>query len=456
MKIEIKVDEDSEGDEGVEIRLAKWSARSSSSRRTMLKMPHAGVSNLFLSLLLLLASWFPGILEAAPRITLGIEVLASAHPEMVRGKRLALLVAPTSIDQNLEHSVDRLARAATVEVIFTGDPYFRQTLKSTASQTGLVDALTGARVRELSDPLKRPTPADLGKAELIVIDVQDIGIRYFNYVTLLAQFLELAREANVPVLVLDRPNPINARTVSGPILEISFRSRFGVYPIPLVYGMTFGELALFFNKVFGLGAKLTVIGMEGYIRDMGFRHSGLHWVPPSDHLAEADTPLYYAITGFLGEMGVFSTGVGSTRPFHYILAPWINGEVLARRLSMLNLAGVRFMPASIKPFYGLFQQKRTPGIEIVVDDARLYDPVLIGVAILQNLYTLYPESIPLRNQAVSEGIDTLLGGKAVREALLKGETPANIAAGWQNALKSFLKQREPFLIYSDGRSQEAE
>ncbi|MBF0502515.1 MAG: DUF1343 domain-containing protein [Candidatus Riflebacteria bacterium] len=394
--------------------------------------------------------------DAASRVKLGIEVLATDHPEMVRGKRLALLVAPSSIDQSLEHSIDRLARAASIEVIFTGEPYFRPKLKGSASQSFPIDSMTSATVRELSDPMKRPSPADLGKAEMIVIDIQDIGIRYFNYVTLLAQFLELAREANLPVLVLDRPNPINARVVAGPVLELSFRSRFGVYPIPLVYGMTFGELALLFNKTFGLGAKLTVIGMEGYVRDMGFRHTGLHWMPPSDHLPEADSPLYYAITGFIGEMGVFSTGVGSTRPFHYVLAPWIDGVLLTHRLSALNLAGVRFMPASIKPFYGLFQQKRIPGVEIVIDDARLYDPVLIGVSILNVLYDLYPDKIPLRNQAVSEGLDTLLGGKAVREALLRGETPAAIAGGWQNALKSFLLQREPFLIYTDGRSPESE
>ena len=128
----------------------------------------------------------------------------------------------------------------------------------------------------------------------------------------MAQVLDVARELKLPVILLDRPNPINGKTLSGPVLEVALRSRFGVYPIPLIYGMTIAELALYFNKVFGLGANLTVIGMEGYKRRMSYSDTGLHWVPPSDFIPEPTTPLYYAATGFIGEIGVFSTGVGPT------------------------------------------------------------------------------------------------------------------------------------------------
>jgi len=377
---------------------------------------------------------------------LGIDVLGTAHPELVRGKRLALLVAPTSFDQKLEHSIDRLSRAATIEVIFTGDQYFRPVVKA-ASGTGKIDALTNATVIEILDPLKKPSVSDFGEAEILVIDVQDIGIRYFNYVTLLAQFLDLSREANIPVIVLDRPNPINGVVVSGPVLNVDFRSQFGVYPIPLVYGMTFGELALFFNKNFGLGANLTVVGMEGYSRSFSFGETGLHWFPPSDHLPEMDSPSYYAITGFLGEIGVFSTGVGTTRPFHYVLAPWIDGELLAHRLSKLNLPGVKFLPTRVKVFYGLFQQKRVPGIEVIIQDSLVFDPVLTGLAILKGVVDLYPERIPLRNPAISAGMDTLLGGPFTREAVAKGVPVFQIWNEWQAKLKEFKKLRENFLIY---------
>ena len=385
---------------------------------------------------------------AVSRIKLGIEVLATDHPEMVRGKKIALLVSLSSVDQDLHHSIDRLAKAAIVKVIFTGDPYFRETLPGETPGKKL-DAMTNATVIEVLNPLKKPKAEDLADAELLIVDIQDIGLRYFNYVTLLAQFLDLARENQLPVILLDRPNPIGGNTISGPVLEVDFRSQFGVYPIPLVYGMTFGELSLFFNKVFGIGANLTVIGMEGYRRDFTFRDTGLHWVPPSDHLPEPETPLYYAITGFLGEMGVFSTGVGTTRPFHYILAPWIDGELLSQRLARHQLTGMKFIPAAVKQFYGLYQLKRTPGIEIVIDDPQQFDPFISGVAILRTLWELYPDKIPLANPAISTSLDTLLGGPQVRSAIQKGIPLFQILAMIQPRLVEFRKRRESFLIYPE-------
>ncbi len=394
-------------------------------------------------LLLLFVPWC-----ASAEFKLGIDVLGEDHPELVRGKKLALLVSGPSYDRRLEHVIDRLSRAATIEVIFTGEKYFRSTMPG-ASGTPRLDAMTSAPVYELLNPLKRPKAEQLGAAELLLIDIQDVGIRYQQYVTLLAQFLELARETRLPVILLDRPNPINGTVVSGPVLEVGKRSRFGVYPIPLVYGMTIGELALYFNKAFGIGAALTVVGMEGYSRRTLYRDTGLHWVPPSDHLPEPETPWVYAITGFLGEMGIFSTGVGTTRPFRYILAPWIDGELLAHRLSRRELPGVRFLPVNIQPYYGLYQNRRTPGIELVIDDPLDYDPVLTGVAILQALWELAPDRVPLKNPAVAAGLDTLLGSSKVREALIRGIPAREIQAGWQDDLKRFLRERQAFLLYPE-------
>ncbi|GAB1354467.1 DUF1343 domain-containing protein [Erysipelotrichia bacterium] len=367
---------------------------------------------------------------------------------MVRGKKLAIFTAKTAVDMSLSHSIDRLAKAASVKTIITGDSYFRETMPGEGPEIKY-DALTNARVYEISDPLQRPPVSAIQGLDLLIIDFQDIGLRYFKYVTLMAQLLDLAREAGVPVLVLDRPNPINATMVSGPVLEVALRSRFGVYPVPLIYGLTIGELALYFNKVFGLGANLTIIGMEGYSRGMTFKDTGLHWVPPSDHIPEPDSPLFYAVTGFLGEMGVFSTGVGTNRPFHYVLAPWIDGELLSQRLERHKLTGVRFIPASEKPYYGLFAQKKTTGIEIVVTDRLTFDPFLAGMAILRALNEIYPERIPLSNAAAAEALDTLLGSGKVRGGILGGQTLLQIHAGLQSELNDYLKKRREFLIYPE-------
>ena len=401
---------------------------------------------IFFSAIFCLLSASPA--SALPTVKIGLEVLARQHPEMVRGKKVALLTSKTAVDNNLDHCIDRLARAAEVKVIFTGETYFRETIPAENGQQQR-DALTNARVIELPDPLSRPAADAFQDSELLLVDFQDVGIRYFNYLTLLAQFLDLAREASIPVIILDRPNPINASTVAGPVLEVSLRSRFGVYPIPLIYGLTIGETALYFNKVFGLGANLTVVGMEGYTRQMSFRDTNLHWVPPSDHIPEGDSPLFYATTGFLGEMGVFSTGVGTTRPFHYILAPWIDGELLAQKLKKHSLPGIKFLPTSAKPYYGLYAQRQIGGIELVVSDRIVYDPFLTGAAILKALWELYPERIPLMNPAAAEALDTLLGSSKIRKAILNGTPLMELYTSLQPELAEYLKKRREFMIYPE-------
>jgi len=400
-------------------------------------------------LLLLCAAGAAGI--ASERLSIGLEVLATGHPDLVAGKKIALLVGLASYDQSMRHSIDRLARATTITSIFTGDQWPRKLIES-ASGTKQIDAVTQAPVNIIRDPLEKPRAEQLNGAEIIVIDIQDIGIRFFNAVTLLAQFLELGKQAGIPVIVLDRPNPIGASKVSGPLLDVQFRSRFGVYPIPLVYGMTFGELALFFNKVFGLNADLTVVGMENYHRDVTYRNCGLHWAMPSEHLPDPESPVYYATTGFLGEMGIFSTGVGTTRPFHYVLAPWIDSDALVSKLTVLNLPGVAFLPTVVRPYYGLFQQKRVPGIEIVVTGHQTYDPVMTGIAILHTLWTLYPDKIPLSNQTAAEGVDILLGGSGIRTAIIQGKGVEDLRNIVKSSVSDFMTKRKQFLIYPEART----
>ncbi len=379
----------------------------------------------------------------------GIDVLATQHPTLVKGKRLAVLTSKSALDANLLHTVDRLAKAAEIKLIITGDRFFRESIPGKSEEEGTFDALTNAKVVEILDPLQKPAKKLFKDVDVIVIDFQDIGIRFYKYVTLMAQILDVAREVQLPVILLDRPNPISGRVISGPVLEVSHRSRFGVYPIPLIYGMTIAELALYFNKVFGLGANLTVIGMDGYRRDMTYTDTGLHWVPPSDFIPEPNTPYYYAATGFIGEIGVFSTGVGTNRPFHYILAPWIDGEILTEKLEDYNLPGVRFIPAQEKPYYGLYSGQVTNGIEIVITRPEIFDPFLTGTAILKTLYELYPDQIPLKNQAAAEAIDCLAGSAMIRESIVSNKPLMQIYTSTQQTLTGFAQRRKEFLIYSD-------
>ncbi len=409
----------------------------------MYKLSTIRLSAVFLLLMVLTCNTaFSAVVKA------GIDVLATQHPLMVKGKTIALLTSKTALDSNLLHSIDRLSRAANVKVVITGDKYFRETIPGRERGTKY-DALTNSLVAEVLDPLQKPGLDLFDGIDLIVIDFQDIGIRYFKYVTLMAQVMDVARELEIPVLILDRPNPINGKTISGQVLEVSLRSRFGVYPIPLLYGMTIAELALYFNKVFGLGANLTVIGMEGYKRSMSYADTGLHWVPPSDHIPEPTTPLYYAATGFIGEIGVFSTGVGTNRPFHYILAPWIENEEFAEKLESYRLPGVRFLLASEKPYYGLYSGQQTRGVELVVTQPEAFDPFLTGIAILRTLYEIYPDRIPLNNPAAAEAIDSLAGSGRLRQAIIEGQPLMQIYSMIQGDLANFIRRRTEFLIYSE-------
>lgn len=382
-------------------------------------------------------------------VKVGIDVLATQHPMLVKEKRLAVVTSKSALDINLDHTVDRLAKAAEIKVIITGEHFFREKIPGDTDKKEYYDALTNAKIVEILDPIKKPEKVLFNEVDVIVIDFQDIGIRYNKYVTLMAQVLDVARELELPVILLDRPNPINGTTVSGPLLEVGLRSRFGVYPIPLIYGMTIAELALYFNKVFGLGANLTVIGMEGYKRSMSYSDTGLHWIPPSDFIPEPSTPAYYAATGFIGEIGVFSTGVGTNRPFHYILAPWIDGEILSEKLEMYNLPGIRFIPAQEKTYYGLYSGKTTSGIELVITNEEIFDPFLTGTAILKTLYELYPEQIPLKNQAAADAIDCLAGSSMIREMIVSNQPLMQIYNSIQSSMTVFIQKRKEFLIYRD-------
>ena len=151
-------------------------------------------------------------------------------------------------------------------------------------------------------------------------------------------------------------------------------------------------------------------------------------------------------------MGIFSTGVGTTRPFHYVLAPWIDPDALISKLAVLNLPGVAFLPTAVRPYYGLFQQKRVPGIEIVVTDHQAYDPVGTGIAILHALWALYPDNIPLSNQTAAEGVDILLGGSDIRTAIIQGKGMDEIRGLVKASVSDFMKKRKQFLIYPEGQT----
>lgn len=249
----------------------------------------------------------------------------------------------------------------------------------------------GVPVYSLHGKTRRPTADMLKGLDTVIFDLQDVGVRVYTYTTTLFYMMEEAAKRNIEVIVLDRPNPIGGTIVDGSMMEERWRSFIGYINVPYCHGMTIGELARFFNGEYNTKCRLTVVPMKGWKRSMTFADTGLQWVPTSPHIPESDTPLYYAATGFLGELNVVNIGVGYTMPFKTVAAPWINADAFAEKLNAQNLPGIHFMPFHYKPFYGKFTGKVLHGVLLRVTNPRVYRPCSVQYALVGLLKSMYPK-----------------------------------------------------------------
>jgi uncharacterized protein YbbC (DUF1343 family) len=265
--------------------------------------------------------------------------------------------------------------------------------------------------------------------------------------------MEAAAEKRIPVVILDRPNPLNGLQVGGPLLETRFKSFVGAYPIPYVYGMTSGELARMVNGEGWLegGARcdLTVVSMEGWSRSMWWDETGLSWVPTSPHIPHSQTTIFYVLTGLLGELGTANQGVGYTLPFELVGAPWVDGERLAAYLNAAGIAGVVFRPLWYKPFYFDSSGIKYAGVQIHVVDRQVIDLTRVQLHILDALVRLFPEwnifdrAKPNRIQM----FDKVVGTTNIREWMQSGVAPDDILDRVNQGLADFVIKREKYLLY---------
>jgi uncharacterized protein YbbC (DUF1343 family) len=306
-------------------------------------------------------------------------------------------------------------------------------------------------VYSLYSETREPTAAMLAGLDVLVIDLQDIGARIYTYIYTMANCLRACARHGIPVIVCDRPNPIGGKDVEGALLVKGFESFVGQFEIPMRHGMTMGEIARLFNEVFGLGAALEVVKMEGWQRGMYSDETGLPWVMPSPNMPTLDTAIVYPGT-VLFEGILISEGRGTTRPFELIGAPWIEAESFARRMNGLGLAGVYFRPAVFEPTFQKHARLTCGGCQIHVTDRSQFRPVLTGVALIamfhqtnqvefawrQPPYEYEPEKMP---------IDILSGSTTLREQIEAGVDARDIASSWQQDEEDFRKVRESFLLY---------
>jgi uncharacterized protein YbbC (DUF1343 family) len=312
--------------------------------------------------------------KAEKQIQTGVEVLKSNDFDALKGKKVGLITNATGLSSSLKPTIDILFESENVDLVALYGPEHgaRGEIAAGDKVDDYVDPVTQVPVYSLYGTTRKPTKEMLEGVDVLVYDIQDIGVRSYTYISTMGLAMEAAAEHDIDFVVLDRPNPLGGNKIEGNIAEEGYFSFVSQYPIPYVYGMTPGEVAIMINEEGWLGegkkVDLTVVEMEGWKRSMTFEETGLQWVPTSPHIPHANSAYFYVSTGIMGELGVFSEGVGYTLPFQVFAAEWIDERKLAENMNALDIPGVEFRPIVFKPFYGRDQGKTLHGVQIHFSD----------------------------------------------------------------------------------------
>jgi uncharacterized protein YbbC (DUF1343 family) len=379
------------------------------------------------------------------KVTPGVEVLLDDQKELLKGKKVGLITNPTGIDSKLNSIVDLLYNDPDIELtaLFGPEHGVRGDAQAGSYVEFYIDEKTGLPVYSLYGQTKKPTPEMLENVEVLLFDIQDVGTRHYTYIYTMAYAMEAAKENNIPIVVLDRPNPQGGLSADGPVLEPEAASFIGLYPIPTKHGMTIGELANFFNEEYEIGADLTVVKMKGWKRSMDYDDTGLPFVLPSPNMPTVSTTIVYPATGLI-EGTNLSEGRGTTKPFELIGAPYINSTDLAAELNSLSLPGVKFRAASFTPTFSKHAGKLSHGVEIYVTDREEFDAISTGLHIIKTIHGMYPNDFQFLS---NNFFDKLIGNDWVRPMILEGASAAEIMNEYQVELDEFKKVRKEYLIY---------
>ena len=408
--------------------------------------------------------------SARPPVKLGVEVLFAKHLDLIRGKRVGLITNPTGLDSKLDSIIELFRAHPDVKLValygpehgvrgnaqageyvpFYFDEHFQLPVFSLYGQTHKppADMMTNIdeymRTFDTKHEGKQVEAGMMSSVDVMVFDLQDVGTRVYTYIATMAYAMQACADAGIPFIVLDRPNPINGVAMEGSVLEFPKYSSFiGLYPIPLRHGMTAGELAQLFNaKFLPKKCALTVVPMENWTRAEWFDETSLPWTLPSPNLPTPDSATVYPGQVII-EGTNLSEGRGTTKPFEFFGAPWIDGFVLAKKLNELNLPGVKFREVYFTPTFSKFSGTNCGGCQMHVTDRNVFQPVATTLAILSVVKKTYGDKLELH----ASYFDRVLGTSSVREALERGEPVEKIVAGFKPGLAGFAKLREPFLLY---------
>lgn len=369
---------------------------------------------------------------------------------MVKDRTVGLLTNPTGVDRMLRSTIDLLHEHPEVRLgaLFAPEHGIRGDLLAGAAVEDTVESKTGVKV--ISIYRRKLVPEMLAGLNAVLYDIQDIGATSYTYIYAMARMMTACAEAGIPFIVLDRPNPVGADFVDGPVLDTSrFRSGIGQFNIAYMYGMTPGELALLINNEFlDQPCTLFVVPMANYSRRMRQQDTGLPWVPTSTHIPQAGTALYYSLTGVIGEIGRVNTGVGYTLPFECLAAPWIDRDALVNAINAENIPGLRARPISYQPRYAAYTGQTVHGAHLMITDQRALRPLSAQIVLMEILQSLYPEhNIFDRPGAEDTLFDRALGTDHIRLMIARGETAEAVLKTLAPRLEAFTEMRGKYLIY---------
>jgi len=388
-------------------------------------------------------------------VTYGVDQLVAGAEKYLKGKHFALLVNQSSVCSDGRYSFEALtAGGYTPEKIFAPEHGLFATLQDQISVNHEVDAFTGLHAVSLYGQTKeelKPKDADLDGLDALVVDIQDIGCRYYTYAYTMAFCIEACARRGIEIIICDRPNPLGGLIVEGPSVTAGFESFVGAYPLVVRHGLTIGEIAMYLNAQEKWNAQLTIIGLEGWRRDMQYAQAGGFWVQPSPNMPTLDTVLVYPGT-CLFEATNLSEGRGTTRPFEIIGAPFIDAKKYAAALNAERLPGVYFRPLYFRPTFHKHADRECGGVFVHITDAKIFESYRTGIVMVKIAHDLFPQEFAWRTEPYEYvndilAIDLLTGSDIFRKIVEGGKLLESYIAEYRVHETSFQKRIADFHCY---------
>jgi uncharacterized protein YbbC (DUF1343 family) len=385
----------------------------------------------------------------------GLDIVEDNWPSSLESARAGLLVHPASVNGSLEHTVDCILRTRKFKLraLFGPQHSIRGELQDNMVESvGFRDKKTGLPVYSLYGNARKPEPSMLDDLDVLIVDLQDVGSRYYTFIWTMELCMQACLEAGKSMVVLDRPNPIGGSITEGPVLDMDFASFVGLRALPVRHGMTIGELGLYLRGAFYPDLDYHVVPMQGWSRGMWFDETGLPWVLPSPNMPTLDTASVYPGMCLLEGTGL-SEGRGTTRPFEIFGAPFIEPEKLVKELELFELPGVIFRPLYFQPAFQKHASTLSGGAQIHITDRKKFKPFKTGVAVIKAAHDLYPEDFrwkrpPYEYETEKMPIDILAGTDRLRNDIEQGRTLEEMEEWWQGQQLEFDSiERKQYLIY---------